>query len=401
MRRIRLGTFVVSLGLCASLGACKDESGDEMGEVITRQTIGPEGGEISGGGITLTIPAGALTAETEIEIRTAKANLSAADFTQSGEALALYPDGLVLRQPAELTFGKAPDGPAVLFEQDGLTVAATGTTAYINELGTVAIAAAGTQTVSVLMPPLGATPSAAGMAHRDLAHLQLGVSDVADLHMSLTIYDTAGAYEKPLNGTGDGDCGFEVENLSGGSLASGCTEGFHSATIRVSSDVLDFDIVPFLAGKMETPVTVGVVMGGDEIAYQLGFFSFDTGPCFNETCSGVGTCVVGGDGTGSCECIEGYAPEGLECVCVPQCAGRACGGDSCGGQCAPGCDDGQFCDQDAGVCMDDMDPDDDGSDTDPPADSGDESTSGMPPGTTSGMPGTGSDGGSTGGSSTG
>jgi hypothetical protein len=167
--------------------------------------------------------------------------------------------------------------------------------------------------------------------------------------------------------------------------------------VRVSSDVLDFDIVPFLAGKMETPVTVGVVMGGDEIAYQLGFFSFDTGACFNETCSGVGTCVLGGDGSASCDCIEGYAPEGLDCVCVPQCGGRVCGGDSCGGQCGPGCNDGQFCD-DGGQCVDNMDPDD-GSDTMAPADSG--STSGMPPGSTSDMSGSSSDGGgsSSGGSS--
>lgn len=398
MRRTRPLVLAGALGLSLSLGACKEEGVDEMGEVIVRQTIGPEGGDISGGGITLHIPALALTAETEVEIRTSKANLSAADFTQSGEAVALYPDGLVLRQPAELSFTKAPDGPAVLFEQDGLTVAAMGTTAWINEFGAVSIAAAGTQTVSMLMPMLGATPDSAGAPIRDLAHLQVGVADVADLHMSLTIYDPEGQYAKPLNGTGDGDCGFEVENLSGGSLASGCTEGFHTATVRVSSDTLDFDIVPFLAGKMEVPVVVGVVMGGDELAFQLGFFSFDTGPCFNETCSGVGTCVVGGDGTGSCECVEGYAPEGLECICVPQCDGRVCGGDSCGGQCGPGCSDDQFCDNDSGQCVDDMDPDD-GSDTMPPADSGDGTTTGDPPGTTTGTPGSSSDGGSSSGSS--
>lgn len=383
-----------------SIGACKGEETDEMGEVITRQTIGPEGGEIAGGGVTLVIPAGALTAETEVEIRTANKNLSAADFTQAGEAVAFYPDGLILRQPAELTFDSGPDGPAVLFEQDDLVVAAMGTTAYLNEFGAVAISTAGTATVGVLMPPVGPSPGAAGAPFRDVAHMQLTVADVADLHMSLTIYDTAQYYTKPLNGTGDGECGFEITNLSGGSLASGCTEGFHTATVRISSDILDFDLVPFLAGKMETPVTVGVVMGGDDIAYQLGFFSFDTSQCFNETCSGVGTCVIAADGTGACECQEGFAPEGLDCVCVPQCGGRVCGPDGCGGQCAPGCGEGEFCDQDAGVCVAEMPPADSGGMDTGPADTGPADTGPADSGgSTSGTPGTTSGGSS--GSSTG
>ena len=88
-----------------------------------------------------------------------------------------------------------------------------------------------------------------------------------------------------------------------------------------------------------------------------GFFSFDTSPCYSETCSGYGTCEVQGENA-SCLCNEGYAPgEELSCVCVPDCSGKECGGDGCGGGCGPGCSDTEYCDEEAGgQCMPNGDP---------------------------------------------
>jgi len=320
-KRWELVVGVIVLG--ALTGGCKDDAGEELGDVIARQTIGPEGGSIAGGGITLEVPVGALTAETELEIRTSKADLSVGDFKQSGGARAIFPDGLILRLPATLTYAGGPESPAVLFEQDGLTVAAIGTRAFVNELGTVAIAEAGTQLTTMIEPMLGPTLQDAGTPWRDTVHFKAALTESPRLNLALTIYDMSGAYEKPLNGAGEGDCGFKLENVLGGSLAAGCADGPLTATVRVTSAEVEFDVVPFLAGKLDTPVTVGVVGGNDDLAYQLGFFSFDTSPCFQETCSGRGTCEVQGD-TAVCVCDDGYAANGLACDCVPQCAGRQC-----------------------------------------------------------------------------
>jgi len=369
------------LGLALSVVGCKDE-GAAGGDVLARQAIGPEGGEIEGGGLVLTIPANALTAETEIEIRTDGTRLGALDFTQAGETLAVFPDALVLRLPATAHFPTAPDEPAVLFEQDGLTVAAPGDTAYVNELGLVGISQIGSLRAAATMPMLGRTPDDAGTPFHDLAHLQLDVTEIPDLYISLTIYDREQAYTTPLNGNGDGECGFLLENLTGGSLAGGCSEGQVTAVVRTTSQLVGFDLVPFLSGKMETPVTVGMVAGGSDLAYHLGFFSFNTGPCFNETCSGVGVCEDTGSG-GVCNCQDGFAADGLTCVCVPQCEGRVCGFDGCGDQCQPGCGPEEFCDEEQGSCVPNGGPEDTGTDDPDSGDTMPSESSGMPDPTTS------------------
>ncbi|MCH9686911.1 MAG: hypothetical protein K0V04_36085 [Deltaproteobacteria bacterium] len=394
-RRFAIPFLVATVGLVA----CKPAE-DQQADVFASALIGPDGGQVAGGSVVLDIPAGALTAETEIELRRAEG----VDFTvpgvlQVGGVITMLPEGLQLRQPASLTFdGIGGERPAVVFEQDGLRVLANGSTAYLNELSRAIparIEEGVSPRVSFVEPALGPTPDDAGMTFRDTARVQLEVSETPSLSLVLTIYDTQAAYDRPLNGSGDGECGFRLLNVVGGSLAADCTEGLFTAQIRPSSDVVAFDVEPFLSGKMETPVTVGVIAGSDELAYQAGFFSFETGSCFGETCSGVGTCVVQGE-SGVCECLDGFAAEGLECVCAPQCEGRSCGPDGCGGNCAPGCDDGESC-TDEGSCTPDEPP--------PPPATDDGSTTDMPGSTGMGSTGMGSTGmgttgmGTTGGSS--
>lgn len=362
---------LLALSVLASLAmACKEDA-DEMGELISREVIGPMGGSISGSGLTLQVPAGALTADTEFELRTSMKDLSARLFKQDGAAVDIGPDDMRLRLAAELTFDRGPDEPAVLFEQDGLTVAAIGSSAWINELGTVAVATADVVTAEVLEPALGGSPSSPGMTFRDLAHFRVALTESPNFNLSMTLYDTEQVYDKPLNGNGDGDCGFELGNVLGGSLSSGCSEGPVTARVRVTSAEIEYDVTPYLSGKLDTPVVVGVVGGADDLAFQLGFFSFDTSPCFSETCSGYGACEVQGENA-ACVCNEGYAPgEELTCVCVPDCSGRECGGDGCGEQCGPGCGETEVCQEDIGQCVPNGDPTDtdatdtDATDTDP------------------------------------
>lgn len=353
---------LVALTVLASLAsACKDEGG-EKGELVTREIIGPMGGTLAGNGVTLEVPAGALTADTEFELRASNRDLSARDFVQSGSAYEIGPEGMRLRLPAELTIDGSVDEPAILFTQDGLTVAATGTSAWINELGALALATAGTTSAEVLEPMLGGTPSQAGMTFRDLAHFRVALTETPRFNVAFTAYDTDQVYDTPLNGSGEGDCGFALGGVLGGSLSAGCSEGPLSARIGVTSAEIQFDLTPYLSGKLETPVVVGMIGGSDELAFQLGFFSFDTSPCYSETCSDYGTCEVQGENP-VCICNDGYAPgEDLSCVCVPDCTGRQCGGNGCGEQCAPGCGEGEFCDDAAGQCVPD------GSETTDPTD---------------------------------
>lgn len=394
--RVALGALAIA---SLSAFACKEDT-PEKGDLIARATIGPMGGKLAGGGVELTFPADSVTTDVDVELRTSKADLSVRDYAQSGAAFQLMradqDDGaanLVLRQPVTLRFSNAPSQPAVLFDQDGLTVAASGDTAYINELSTIAVATAGTPVTMTVEPVLGKTPDAAGAAIRDLVHFRMAVADTPHLNLSLTIYDTASLYDKPLNGTGEGDCGFRLAEIEGGSLSADCSEGPTTSRVRVTSAELAFDVLPYLSGKLDTPVVVGVVGGSDELAYQLGFFSFDTSPCYTETCSGFGTCEVAGD-QASCACQEGYAPgPDLSCECVPQCDGRQCGYDGCSQDCAPGCSDGEVC-TDQGQCIPDPNQMDTGNDS-APMDTGAESTGAMDTGAATGTGGTaGSDGGS-------
>lgn len=373
---------------------CKDDAAAK-GDVIARATIGPDGGMLAGGGIELVIPAGALTADTDIELLTSSRDLTARDYVQQGGAMELTPEGLGLRLPAELKFTGASDDSVAMFVQDGLTVAGAGSSVWVNELGVIALASEGMRMTEMFEPMLGSSPTQPGMTFRDVAHFRVGLTNTPRFNVALSIYDFGQAYDKALNGTGEGDCGFELGGVQGGSLSAGCSDGPLTAKVGVTSAEIEFDVTPFQSGKLETPVVVGVIGGSDELAYQLGFLSFDTSPCYAETCSDYGTCEVQGDAA-VCNCMEGFAPgEDLSCVCVPDCAGRQCGGDGCGGTCAPGCGDNEFCDDGSGQCMPD------GSDTgttDPTTDPTDASTT--DPGSTSDPSGGSSGGGSSGGMGT-
>lgn len=399
MRRLGLlaGAWLLATG-------CKDESGDE-GEVLATEAIGPDGGSITARGLTVTIPPGALSAETEIEIRTTSENLASAlptgGYERASEPLALFPDGLQLKLPARASYEDPADGAVALYEQDRLTVASRGAGAFVNELGTIMLATrvegeeGGPPGIEVAEPEMSMTFDEPGAAIRDVARFRMSPSDTPRLNLVFTIYDPAGFYEKPLNGTGEGDCGFKFENVRGGSLTTSCAEGPVSGQIRVTSSEVEFDVVPFLAGKMEEPVTVGVIAGGEDLAHWVGFFSFDTGPCYAENCSGRGTCEVEG-GQAACVCDEGFAPEGLECVCVPQCDGVQCGFDGCNGQCPPGCSDGEACME--GQCVPDGSGDGDGGST---SDGGSDSGGDSGGSTSGGSGGSSTSGGSSsGGSST-
>lgn len=337
--------------MLSPLGCDLDEATE--GEVLVSVTLGPAGGSVRGGGIALVIPPGALTAETEIEFRRSLQNLSARDYQQIGDAVGLFPEGLILRRPAELTF--TSDAAGSLFVQDGMTVAG-GATAWINELAVVAPAQPGVPVVASSEPALGPSPAMAGALVQDVGHMVFDVTDLAAIpqfNISATLYDVAGHYERSLNGTGEGDCGFQLQQVVGGSLTAGCSEGPRSASIRLASARLEFDVVSFLAGKLDVPVLVGVVAGSEELAYQLGFFEFSTSACFQETCSGRGTCMPTADG-GECVCDEGFGPgeEPFSCACIPQCdiLARECGGDGCGGSCGD-CADGFSCDNEPGLCV--------------------------------------------------
>jgi hypothetical protein len=388
-------TRALAIGSLLASTACK-ETEDAKGDLIARQTIGPDGGTLAGGGIRLEVPANAVTADTDFELRTANLDLSVRDYVQDGGSYALYPESLHLRLPAALEFTGAGNDSSVLFVQDGLTVAASGSLAWINELSTFARSSEGTALTTVLEPELGRTPDQAGGAHRDMAHFRVQTSETPRLNLALTIYDVEHYYAKPLNGNGEGDCGFELDTVAGGSLSAGCAAGPLTAEIGVTSAEVAFDILPYQAGKMETPVVVGVVGGSDELAYQLGFFSFDTSPCYAENCSNSGTCEVQGDAP-VCTCIDGYEPgPELTCNCVPQCGGRECGFDGCEASCPPGCGDGEVCDDGSGQCVPDGSDTsaDNGTTTDPGTTTDDPSTS------TSGATTDGSTGGSDSGSTT-
>ncbi|MCX4246131.1 hypothetical protein OEB96_36255 [Paraliomyxa miuraensis] len=373
-----------------SLGACKEEP-DELGELFGSALIGPDGGEVVGGSVTLTIPAGALTAETEIELRRLDDyDLSPPGYSQQSATISIEPHGLVLRQPGTLAFGgDRGEDTQVAFQQDSLEIIAPGTTAYINELSratTVRPQEGTTPTVVALEPMFGVGPDDPGPLQHDAVHFQLQVSDTPELALVMTIYDVDQAYDRPLNGMGSGECGFRTLNVTSGSLAGDCSDGRFTSLIRTTGSTLTFDTEPHLSGKLQTPVLVGVVAGRAELAHHLGFFRFETGPCFDETCSGLGTCVAQGS-TGTCECQDGFEGVGFECVCMPQCDGKVCGPDGCGGGCG-GCDTNESCNQDGTACVPDEPP--------PPGDSSDGGSSDG--GSTSGGS---TSGGSSGGSSTG
>ena len=358
----------VAAAVASLVPGCKDETPDP-GEVVVETMVGPEGGVVAGAGVTLTLPPGALPAMTAITLRAAGDNLSASSYRQSGGAFQFEPLGLELALPGTLAFSDGPSDPAVLFKQDGMTVAGAGLTTYVNELGLVAVANAGVPLTNATAPVFSPTPEGATTINHDAIHFELQVTETPRVNVVLTLYDYENLHTHDLNGsTGEGDCGLELETPTGASLTRDCGSGPLTGQMTINSPTVAFDAVPDLSGRVNPAVPVGVILGGEQLAYFMGFVAFDTSACYQEICDNQGMCVVDAAGAGSCMCNEGFAVDPADpysCNCVPACDGRECGADNCGGECGL-CPEGDFCD-DQGQCQT---PDPTG-DTDPTSDTDD------------------------------
>lgn len=349
VRSLRLGLLPLALVLVGCGGA---------GEA----TIGPEGGELELRGIKVVIPPGALGQSRDLKISPVDTDLSRGAYKQSGGAWLLEPTDLALKIPATVTLTKLKDvsKPVVLFKAademrvhtSAVSTSEEEAVSFIGAFGTVSAASGGDPLATIAEPALVATPSDAdaGAPNANGFHVKVTPAGLAIVDVVLTAFDLRGENNRDLNG--GAYCAFKLENVQGASIATGCTNGLTTATLSPSSSTIEFDVVPFLLDKVPTPVVVQVEVGSTDIANTLGFTAVKTSPCFYETCSGRGTCVEDGESAAHCECNEGYGPaeEGLECECIPQCAGRECGGDSCGGSCEPGCGEGFMCNNDAGSC---------------------------------------------------
>ncbi|MEZ4449345.1 MAG: calcium-binding EGF-like domain-containing protein [Nannocystaceae bacterium] len=334
------------------LVACGDASEAE---------IGPDGGELRIDHLTVVIPPGAMGTTRKLKISPSEANLSRSSFQQVGDAYLLEPTDLRLKIPATATFTKLKDvsQPAVLhqFGDAGKIHSYTppegeDAVAYIGAFGTIAAAKAGEPSATIDMPTLLATPYDAGPSAPivDTLAMKVTPNGINLVDVVLTAYDMNGENNRDLNG--GAFCAFKIQNVQGASIATGCTTGSTTVTLGLTSSSVDFEAIPFLLGKVDSPVVIHVEVGSQELVNTLGYLSFGTSACFYETCSGRGTCVESG-GQAACMCDPGYAPsapeDGLGCECVPQCDGRMCGGDSCGGSCGS-CGDGFQCNDEAGAC---------------------------------------------------
>lgn len=278
---LRSSIAALTLPACALLGACQ-ESEPEGGELFASEIIGPDGGQVAGGSVTLDIPAGALSTDTQVQMRRSDAlDLSLPGYPQSGAVVSLFPEDLILDQPAALTFADERDRPVVIFEQDSLEVVAHGQTAYINEFSRAAAAVVQSDDVVPYVtfnePMLTAGPDTSAPA-QGMVHMEVELSDPASVNIDvvLSVYDIDQAHGRLLKGTGEGECGFRLVDITGGSLRSDCSDSQFTATLRSSGTTLGFDIEPFQANNLSAPVAVGVVVGSSEIAFQGGFFGFET-----------------------------------------------------------------------------------------------------------------------------
>jgi hypothetical protein len=343
--RALLGTTLALglLGLAAS--ACSPDPDKEL----ARATIGPEGGTLQGGALTIEFPPGAIAVETELRLIEVDRKLVAGDFAQKGKAYAIEPAELRLRLPAEATISAELDAASVLVEWPSGTVAFSGTSAYLDRLGTLALAEAGTQSIQAIDPVFEASPSAPGQAHVDNLHVELQLENTHRVDLRIVAWDYS-LGQGVLNGD-NGVCGFKLAQLEGGSLTTGCAGGELSASINAAGDHVSFTILPLHAPALDEPVSVGIIASDDQLGYSLGYFAFSTGSCYLEECSGHGTCEPNDPPT--CACDEGFAPpdeDPLACACVPQCDGRECGGDSCGGSCGD-CGPDEECIYGEGICQ--------------------------------------------------
>jgi hypothetical protein len=345
--RLLLGSAVMisvaSLIMVAG-SACAPDADKEL----ARATIGPEGGTLSGGGVSIEIPAGALPVETELRLVEVDRTLVAGDFQQRGKAYAIEPADLHLQLPAAVTLPGTAEAPSVLVETMGQTVAYPGTTAHVEYLGLLALAETGTVTIATIEPTLGADPSAPTGDYVDNLHFELQLNGTHRVDLRITAWDYTQT-QGVLNGD-NGLCGFKLAQLEGGSLTTGCAGGELTASINAAGDHVSFTVLPLHAPALAQPVSVGIIASDDQLGYSLGYFEFSTGSCYLEECSGHGACDP--SSPPACVCDEGFATpddDALACLCVPQCDGRECGSDSCGGGCGD-CTNGEECVYSEGQC---------------------------------------------------
>ncbi|MCA9707171.1 MAG: hypothetical protein KDK70_15065 [Myxococcales bacterium] len=272
----------LALAPCLLAGACSEPL-PEGGESFASAVVGPDGGQVVGDSVTLDIPPGALSTETTIELRRSdEVDIGLPGYAQSGSTVSLFPQDLQLELPAALTFADGRDRPAVIFEQDGLDVVALGQTAYINELTRAAAAVASADAeplVTFVAPVLAATPDQAiAMPVHDTFRMELSLADPSSFNLDvvLSAYDVQRAHGRSLRGTGEGECGFRLAQVTGGSLRSDCSDSPFTGTVRTSGTEVSFDVQPFQADGLDVPVAVGVIIGSSEIAFQGGFLGFDT-----------------------------------------------------------------------------------------------------------------------------
>ncbi len=326
--------------------------------------IGPEGGELRSGAITVVIPPGAMGTTRVVKISKIDDNLGRSSVEQIGDAYLLEPTDLKLLIPATVTVSKLKGAttPTLLhIAGDTSKVHTYGmgsgdqAIGYIGAFGRVAGGNGSGELATISEPMLEATPELANAStpFSDSIKIAFTPNGLSIVDLVLTAYDLNGENNRDLNG--NAYCAFKPSTVQGASIATGCSTGTTTVALSLTSSSVDLDAIPFLLGKVDSPVVVQVEIGSQELVQTLGYFAFTTSPCYYETCSGYGTCVENG-GVPSCQCTPGYVPAGennLECACAPQCAGRECGSDSCGGSCAPGCGDGFDCNNDAGVCESD------------------------------------------------
>ncbi|PRP98095.1 hypothetical protein ENSA5_30800 [Enhygromyxa salina] len=276
----------LACGSCLALACAPDQDLE-----LARAWIGPEGGAVNGGAVTVDIPAGALASETEIVLYRAEASLTTAGYEQRGDAVTIEPVGLRLALPATVTVTvtESSDDTSVLVAAADRIVAYPGEVAYLEYLGDVALAHGGTPTLTLVAPELGSSPTQPGGDFVDKVHFELELDGTERVDLLFTAWDLDGE-QTLLNGKGH--CGFEVAQLVGGSLTAGCAAGRVTASLNATDDKVSFDLLPHHLVATDAPVSVGVIAGDGELGYSLGYFQFDaqldSGGCQLEECGGAG-----------------------------------------------------------------------------------------------------------------
>jgi len=176
------------LSLLLVLAACSS-GGDPL--VGASQMVGPGGGQVvsADGKLTLTIPAGALPADTEITVRELTRSELGPEWqgVDIEAAYELGPDGLVFQQPVAVTLrlAQSPTGPGGILQADGV-VLVTESGAGIEPTGSQVLAADADAGVTVLTGEIGHFSRLAGVDSG--FHLEIGgVPDSMGVYDSFTV----------------------------------------------------------------------------------------------------------------------------------------------------------------------------------------------------------------------